>query len=117
MNDDDQSYQHPEQSVRLAGCPLCQVLYPEREGQCEDCGGRVTEVEAQMMSRELIEERVEMIVQAFLQTPGNTSQRRRALDGLLGTLHTYRPSAATFLAGASVSLDQLRREHETLPKG
>ncbi len=116
MNDDDPGYQHQEQSVMLTGCPLCHVLYPERQGRCEACGGGGSVVEAQMMSRELIQERVEMVTQAYLQTPENTSQRRKALDGLLSTLYIYSPSAVTYLKGTGVDLERLRKDHETLPE-
>ena len=117
MIDDDQGYQQPEQSVMLTGCPLCRVLYPEREGRCKDCGGGFRQVEAQMMSRELIQDRVEMVAQAYLRTPGNSSSRRKALNALLQTLFVYSRSALTFLEGAGVDLDRLRQDHETLPEG
>ena len=117
MRDGDQKYEQPEQSVMLTGCPLCQVLYPERKGSCEDCGGEFRQVEAQMMSRELIQDRVEMVAQAYLRTPGNSSSRRKALNALLQTLFVYSRSALTFLEGAGVDLDRLRQDHETLPEG
>ncbi len=120
-----------DQGCELVGCYYCRVFEPEearRDGDlaardrvaCTRCGGRRRMVNAQMMSADLIAERVNDGADRYdaiaaAGAPAGLERRRAAAEALLGLLLRHGPPAReALLARGSPSLAELRRAYEGL---
>jgi len=102
----------PEQGVLVEGCYYCKLLYPDAGEACPHCGGGLRFVAAQMMSEELVRERIEQGASACgaASTP---PERRECVTQLLKTIFVHGPMAKRLAAEMGWDLDRLRIEYET----
>ena len=103
-----------QQGIRLNGCYVCRLLYPDRDGVCEHCGSQTVFVAAQMMCEELIQERTLDLVREYLDSSDQEDGREKRLRNLLTNLHIYGHAAVGTAAQNGLDLDRLRAEFSRL---